>query len=210
MSCGFLIGATADGRRCVCNVSRKVYEADGSNERQCCGKHLRALLRQSFPEPRTAIVVKMKDTHMSANLNPFLSDAPTRGRVLDTLTEKERSYYTSDPYLVACEQYLKFGEFVDQKPDLRYYARLYPKFAETEDGSECSICCEPITSSETGGALTRCKHSFHKTCLESWYVPSVSSSTAKCPNCFTFIVSVLKEKKNKRVCTYHKRDLKCI
>ena len=43
--------------------------------------------------------------------------------------------------------------------------------------SECPICCDTIAIGQS--AITRCKHTFHKTCLGTW----LGSGKSSCPNC---------------------------
>ena len=210
--CGVSIGNSSSGQRCTNKVSRKVYRKDGTHEKLCCGNHLKMVLKTSFDNPNTAIVVKINDTPFGGmNINPYLQDV-SNIELFSSLSEKDKMYYTSSSYLMQCDKLLKFNEFDGVKPDLRYFARLYPKYIPNtscnSDEENCSICCDPITSNK--GTLERCHHSFHKSCLEKWFVPSTSKSTSKCPNCFAFIIPELKSKKNKTTCKFHKKELKYI
>jgi hypothetical protein len=47
--------------------------------------------------------------------------------------------------------------------------------SQTRSTTECSICLEHVTGNKI---ITRCKHEFHKSCLERWM-----EEHATCPNC---------------------------
>lgn len=195
---------------CICKASMKVYDMHGSNERRCCGKHLKLLLRTGFEHPHTAIVIHINDTDFRRNINPYSSENKIDNHVDPSgLSVEEYMYYTGVDYLNTCEKYILFDDYVENKPTLKYFAHLYPKFKKTQlNGVDCSICFENISSDE--GTLVACEHSFHKECLQKWYVPSLSFNTGNCPNCRTFIIPVINVKKNNTVCNHYKKDLKFI
>lgn len=71
------------------------------------------------------------------------------------------------------------GNSIEPTPTpLRTYTSLKKSYLNNySELDECSICIEPIQPDSVIGQL-ECSHSFHKECLEQWFLHS-----NRCPNC---------------------------
>lgn len=57
-------------------------------------------------------------------------------------------------------------------------------------GTECSVCLTGFDGGETGGEVpvsTKCKHFFHKDCLDKWVNESAMKASNTCPSCRTVL-----------------------
>ncbi|KAL6275858.1 hypothetical protein ACE6H2_019459 [Prunus campanulata] len=65
---------------------------------------------------------------------------------------------------------------------------------DDEDLHQCSICLEEFTDGEECRLLAKCKHSFHKQCVDKWLTNK--ESKLPCPLCRASVQSIQTEQEN--------------
>ncbi|OQR81201.1 hypothetical protein ACHHYP_16648 [Achlya hypogyna] len=77
----------------------------------------------------------------------------------------------------------KYHMFSQSGSDIAHWDSLVIITKPMGDEEECGVCCEPMTVGATE-LLPRCKHSFHRKCVEEWARScQLRSTSPSCPSC---------------------------
>lgn len=69
-----------------------------------------------------------------------------------------------------------------QKRQNNIHVNHLPKYSKVKDNiTYCSICCEYMKMGEYMRMLPLCFHSFHKKCIDKWFLEDYDDMS--CPNC---------------------------
>ena len=121
---------------------------------------------------------------------------------LKEISPETVKYLTSVEHIQSCEQFMKYDEVSEEhRPILSYFQRMVPKcdVKPIPIDASCCVCMEDFNEGDDLMTLSGCGHTFHKSCIMNWFIPSVSNGSGKCPECREWIECEIKNEINPNI-----------
>lgn len=121
---------------------------------------------------------------------------------LKEISPETVKYLTSVEHIQSCEQFMKYDEVSEEhRPILSYFQRMVPKcdVKPIPIDASCCVCMEDFNEGDDLMTLSGCGHTFHKSCIMNWFIPSVSNGSGKCPECREWIECEIKDEINPNI-----------